>query len=63
MIEREDLIRNMAVLIAGLQVPVSMEMPLGAAGPAWIELHRGLHGFGWAQASDYEAKIREVLAS
>jgi hypothetical protein len=58
---RDKFIGNMAQLLAGLQVPVSMEIPLGAAGPAWTELHRSLHGFGWATAADYETAIRTVL--
>jgi len=58
---REQFIRHAAHLIAGLAVPVSLEMPLGAAGPAWTELHRGLVGFGWATAGEYEEAIREIL--
>lgn len=60
---RDEFIRAVAQLLAGLQVPVSMEVPLGAATPAWTELHRGLHGFGWATADDYETHISEVLES
>ena len=60
--DRDEMIQAMAALIAGLAVPVSMEMPLGAAGPAWTTLHRGLAGFGWVTAADYEREIRKVLA-
>jgi hypothetical protein len=59
--DKDALVRNMAQLIAGLAVPVSLEMPLGAAGPAWAELHNGLVGFGWHSADDYEAAIRGIL--
>jgi hypothetical protein len=58
---KDEFIRNVAQLLAGLQVPVSMEMPMGTATVAWTELHRGLHGFGWATADDYEREISEVL--
>lgn len=58
---REQLIKAVARLLAGLQVPVSMQMPLGAATEPWTELHRGLRGFGWATADDYEQEIRRVL--
>jgi hypothetical protein len=58
---REQFITGTAKLIAGLAVPVSMHMPLGAAEPAWTELHRGLRGFGWATAEEYEEAIREIL--
>lgn len=63
MIEREAMIKAMARMLAGLQVPISMDMPLGTAMPAWTELHRGLHGFGWAKSEDYEAEIRSVLGA
>lgn len=59
---KDDLIKAMSELIAGLAVPISMQMPLGRAADAWTELHSGLRGFGWASAEDYEAAIREVLA-
>jgi hypothetical protein len=62
-LSRDEMIKDMAKLLAGLQVPVSMGMPLGAAKDPWVRLHRGLHAFGWAGAEDYEAEIREVLAS
>jgi hypothetical protein len=58
---RDELAANLGQLLAGLAVPVSMEMPLGRAGPAWTALHRGLIGFGWARAEDYEDAIRESL--
>lgn len=60
---REEFIAAVSRLLAGLQVPVSMEMPLGGMGGTWAELHRGLIGFGWATAENYEEKIREVLGS
>lgn len=60
---KDEFIRNIAQLLAGLQVPISMELPLGTATVAWTELHRSLHGFGWATAEDYEREIREVLKS
>lgn len=58
---KEQLINNMAQLIAGLAVPVSMQMPLGKATAAWSELHSQLVGFGWATADDYAEAIRKVL--
>jgi hypothetical protein len=60
---KDEMITAMSQLLAGLAVPVSMEMPLGKATVAWTELHRGLVGFGWASPEDYAAKIREVLAA
>jgi hypothetical protein len=60
-VSRDEFITNVAQLLAGLQVPVSMEVPLGTAAPAWTALHRSLYGFGWAEAADYEAAIRKIL--
>lgn len=58
---REEFIVNVAQLLAGLQAPVSMGLPLGVATPAWTTLHTGLVRFGWYEAEDYEAAIRELL--
>lgn len=58
---RDRLIHNMAELMAGLAVPVSMPMPLGKARQAWTELHSQLHAFGWASADQYEKEIRREL--
>lgn len=58
---RDRLIANLARLLAGLAVPVSMQMPLGAATAAWSELHGQLIRFGWASADDYETALRDVL--
>lgn len=59
--ERDELVRDLAQLMAGLAVPVSMEMPLGRAGPAWSAVHARLIVAGWASAEDYEARLREAL--
>jgi hypothetical protein len=58
---RDTTIRDLAELIAGLAVPVSMQMPLGKAGPAWSALHSRLVVFGWATADQYEEALRKVL--
>ena len=59
--DRDETIKDLANLIAGLAVPVSLEMPLGVAGPAWTDLHRRLVGFGWATSEQYEEALRKVL--
>ena len=61
---KDELIREVSKLIAGLSVPRSLpgsERFLGAAKEPWDALHRGLVGFGWCNAEDYEAEIRKVL--
>ncbi len=60
---RDECITAISHLLAGLAVPVSMEMPLGKAGPAWVELHTHLVGFGWSSAEDYERELRKILGS
>jgi hypothetical protein len=59
--ERAEIIADLAQLIAALAVPVSLEMPLGAAGPAWTKLHKQLVGFGWATPGEYEEALRKAL--
>lgn len=59
--DRNTLVRNLAMLLEALAVPVSLEMRLGAATGAWTAVHRELAGFGWATADDYERALREKL--
>jgi hypothetical protein len=59
--DRAEVLADLAQLIAGLAVPVSLEMPLGAAGPAWTKLHDRLIGFGWATPGEYEEALRRVF--
>jgi hypothetical protein len=64
---KDEFIRAVAELLAALQFPVSlpetMKENLIVAEKPWVELHRGLHGFGWATAGDYEEAIRWTLES
>jgi hypothetical protein len=59
--DRDVLIQEIAALISGLAVPVSVNMPIGAALAPWSALHSRLIGFGWGTAEQYEAALREVL--
>jgi len=61
---KDELIQEVAKLIAGLAAPRSMPNArayLGVGVESWDVLHRGLVGFGWHNAEDYEAEIRKVL--
>lgn len=58
---RDELIENIAKVMAGLQVPMSMHMPLGAAIEPWSDLHTALIGFGWATKEMWEESLREIL--
>lgn len=59
--ERDALIQDIAALIRGLCVPVSLEVPIGAALAPWSALHSRLIGVGWATAEQYEEALRKVL--
>lgn len=58
---RAECITAVAELLAGLQVPVSMNMPLGTATEPFHELHVALKGFGYATAEEYEAALEVIL--
>jgi len=58
---REELIRTFATLYTGLQVPVSMSMPLGAADDAWRTINAGLGLVGWVNVEDVEAAMSKVF--
>lgn len=63
---RAELIRAIAELIAGLQVPVSMPgggQVLGAAYKPWLALFDEVQGFGWTNADEVEAALIERLVS
>jgi hypothetical protein len=51
---------NLAKLLAGLQVPLSIGVPLGAADEPYREL-LGDSGFGWRNADDFENWLTEVF--
>lgn len=59
---RDETIDAIAELMAGLQVPISMGMPLGAALEPWRRLNDEAVSFGWADANMYRVKLAEMLA-
>jgi len=61
---KDELIHQIAKLIAGLAVPRSLSgsVMLGAAKEPWDVLHRELVGFGWHGAEEYEEAIHKLLA-
>lgn len=59
---REEILAALGAVLAGLQVPVSMGMPLGAATEPWTRLHRELTGVGWSDAESYTAALTERLS-
>lgn len=58
---RDETITNLAQIIVGLQVPMSLGIPLGTAVDPWRELHCVI-GFGWHDLDTVKAKL-EVLLS
>ena len=59
--DNAEIIRRLGILLAALAVPVSMGMPMGAAGKEWADLHHELVGHGWHDAADYENALRERM--
>ena len=59
---QQQLINNMAELIAALAVEVSIGKLRGKARAAWTELHSQTVGFGWADADQYAEAIGKILA-
>lgn len=58
--KREEIIGLVAQVLAGLQVPVSMAMPLGAAREPW-EVLSDRAGFGWREVETYAEMLRREL--
>lgn len=60
---RDEVIGDIAKLIAGLQVPASLDskMMLGEGADPWHRLFAKLHHFGWTDAEQIEKELREVL--
>ena len=58
---RDELIQDLAQVLEGLQVPISLAMPLGVAIEPWRRLHDELIGFGWAGSEQYHTALREAL--
>lgn len=59
--EQDNVLRDVATLLAGLQVPVSLSMPLGTARMAWTSLHARLKAFGWANPEEYHTALRRLF--
>ena len=47
----------LAKLLAGLQVPLSLGLPLGTADAPYRELLDAMPGFGWRTAEDFEEEL------
>lgn len=58
---REECIHELAKLLAGLQVPLSLGVPLGAAREPLTELYSQLP-WGWADESAFEQMLKEKLS-
>lgn len=56
----DETIRDLAQVLQGLQVPMSMGMPLGTATEPWRRLHHEV-GPGWHDTDQIESKLRELL--
>lgn len=59
---RDQLVRDLAEIMAGLQVPYSIgKQVLGAAAEPWKRVWDRLGMFGWVNADEIAEKLREAL--
>jgi hypothetical protein len=60
---RDEVIRKLAEVMAGLQAPRSLDgrVMLGAALEPWDDLKQHLTGFGWTDADAFERGLRTAL--
>jgi hypothetical protein len=60
---RDDLLNDLAELLAGLQVPLSLNGPvmLGAGCEPYRRILDGLPGFGWRGAEDFLPELSRLL--
>lgn len=62
LIGREQFLGEVAALVAGLQVPVSINSSLlGEAYAPWSRLHNLGHRFGWRKPEDYVETFRKCV--
>lgn len=59
---QDEFIDTVAKLVAGLQVPVSLGLPLGEARDPWGRLS-DLSGFGWKTSEEIAESFRQHLSS
>lgn len=61
--EQKKLLDNLAKILSGLQVPVSLGSGLLGADltVAWSEAHDATAGFGWHDAAEYREGLRKML--
>lgn len=60
MTTRSEILDAVAALVIGLGVPVSMQMPLGAALEPWRTLHSILVGFGYGNVDEVRVKLEAL---
>jgi hypothetical protein len=59
--ERDTALDLIAQVLSGLEVPMSLSMPLGTAREPWAELHAEA-GFGYLNVEDYRKMLDRVLS-
>lgn len=60
--DKQGVIRLMAEILAGLQVPLSVGVPLGAAREPIVRLRDELSTHGYPNADEFEERLSEILA-
>lgn len=60
--ERHELVRALGRMVAGLQVPYSIDKEmLGTAGPAWIEVWNKMDFVGWQDDESIVIALEQAL--
>jgi len=57
----DELIHELAKVYAGLQVPVSLGMPIGESDAAWRKISDEVTPFGWLDLETVEKSFRELF--
>lgn len=57
------LVKDIARLIEGLHVPVSIGVPLGTAREAYSNIRDQIHDFGYSSSSEIEELLERALAT
>jgi hypothetical protein len=59
--QQRQVLRDVAEVVAGLQVPVSLGVRLGTAREPWGRLFNLLRDAGWSDADKIEQRLLEVF--
>jgi hypothetical protein len=58
---KKELVTQLAKVIAGLQAPISVGVPVGVALEAWVAARKLIGCQGWESAEEIERKLSNAL--